>query len=225
MNNLIKNEKWGNYYSSKYSIGMYISNIILHLPYLIKIIIIKPKKILEIGCGTATHTIFLSYFLPSTYFVILDKNNNILKNAEKNIKKLKRKNITIKKSNVFSLPFKKDSFDLIISQGLLEHFDNKKMIDLIKESLRISKEILFSVPSQSYPNKDFGDERLLSPVAYRSILNEFNNLCKVKVAYYSLELGIRTKLLSFKKFFRQRLLKSIKSLLLPTNILIHLKKR
>jgi ubiquinone/menaquinone biosynthesis C-methylase UbiE len=90
--------------------------------------------------------------------------------------------VTFKKADAFNLPFDDDSFDVCFSQGFFEHFADDDIRKLLWEQLRVSRKVLFSVPSFWYPRQDFGDERLMKKEDWLRILSEF----KVeKASYYS----------------------------------------
>jgi len=73
--------------------------------------------------------------------------------------------------------------DIVYSQGLLEHFDNEGIIEIITEQLKYAKiAVVFSVPSENYPQTDFGDERLLDIAAWEKILEPFKD--KLTQLYY-----------------------------------------
>lgn len=46
--------------------------------------------------------------------------------------------------DVFSLPFKDQSFDCIYSQGLMEHFDEPKATVILREMRRLAEYVVFS---------------------------------------------------------------------------------
>lgn len=75
--------------------------------------------------------------------------------------------------NMFALPFKAGTFDLCFHQGVFEHFENEEISRALDEQLRVSRVVVFSVPSHRYPTKDFGNERLLSVSAWRTLLGSF----------------------------------------------------
>lgn len=99
----------------------------------------KRAKMLEVGCGTA----FVSlYFAKREYQVhCLDINKSILKVAEKNFNKegVRGKFVV---GNAEKLPFADNQFDVVVSFGLLEHFEDPKVA--IREMVRVLKhEALF----------------------------------------------------------------------------------
>ena len=105
---------------------------------------IKGKKILEVGSGSGR--VFLAKLGADCYLV--DYIEKPLEIARYIAKKEKVKITTIK-GDVRSLPFETDYFDLIYSQGLLEHFTDPEA--LIKEQTRVLKQggyILVDVPQK-----------------------------------------------------------------------------
>src|SRR3989338_4362365 len=98
----------------------------------------KPKKALDIGCGTG---VFLDYFHNDFKAAIgIDRSEVMINFAGKNHK---RKNIKYILGNDAPLPFDENSFDLVLSMGILEYSKNqKKHVD---EALRVLKKngILF----------------------------------------------------------------------------------
>lgn len=80
-------------------------------------------KILEVGCGTGQ----LSNFLASTWgrtVVGIDLCFNSLKLAQDFKKKNSINNVTFAQMNLFKPAFQKESFDFVISNGVLHHTSN-----------------------------------------------------------------------------------------------------
>lgn len=95
----------------------------------------KPKKVLELGCGTG----LISLKIAKKYnakITLVDYSKSALEIAKKAFNKagIKAKFI---KSDFFKLKIK-DKFDLIHSQGVIEHFKNKEQ----KKLIRIHKKYL-----------------------------------------------------------------------------------
>jgi|SRR3989339_79689 len=98
----------------------------------------KPKKALDIGCGTGG---FLDYFHNDFKAAIgIDSSEAMINFALKNHK---RKNIKYMLGSDFPLPFDENSFDLVLSMGTLEYSKSQK--NHIDEVLRVLKKngILF----------------------------------------------------------------------------------
>lgn len=193
-------KSWFKYYDHHHNI--YPSNIFLHWSYLLKIIFLRPGKIMEIGCGPADHSLFLTQILSNTGISLLDKDTkiiNILKN--KHTSKFSRYylcDVTIKK-NVERLNFQRNQFDIIYSQGLMEHFGKNVFQRIILNFLPYTKRFIFSVPSEKYPTQDFGDELLRNRKELEEILSNINGI-KYKISRYLPDIGYRTKLIGIKKY-------------------------
>jgi hypothetical protein len=66
--------------------------------------------------------------------------------------------------------------DIVYSQGLLEHFDNERLYEIISAQLSFAKiAVVFSIPSINYPQTDFGDERLLDIAGWETVLTPFKD--------------------------------------------------
>jgi len=138
-------------------------------------------KLLEVGLGTATMSIYLSRY--SYDITGIDNVPAIVEKAIDTNKKLGgyAKFILM---DAFNLDMFKDKyFDVAFSQGTMEHFDNHCLIKLISKQLAVSKFVIFSVPSIYYPYNEFGNERRMSIGDWELILkNAGYNILDIK--YY-----------------------------------------
>ena len=89
----------------------------------------KYKKALDAGCGSG---FFSKYFASKGDVIALDYSKTALRMTKKLNKKIK-----VVRGDVFHIPFKDDTFDLIFSDGLLEHYRNPS--DILREFKRILK--------------------------------------------------------------------------------------
>lgn len=109
--------------------------------------ITKETRLLEAGCGSSTTSL---YFTPKIKeFVGLDISEEALRISRQKAKEKGIHNARFVKGDCFKMPFKDNSFDIVWSQGLLEHFDNSK--DILKEKMRVCKRggiIITSVPAK-----------------------------------------------------------------------------
>jgi len=162
---------WSEYYKTIPDLEMFIGNLYGHKEFLSQIVSFKPKRVLEVGSGSALMSIFLSYLGMNVTAVDNDKK---LLASQKEIITLYNAKIKLKYADAFNLPFKKNEFDIIFHQGLFEHFSDDKIIELLDEQLRVAPIMVFSVPNKFYPKKDFGNERLLSKNEWDKILKNYN---------------------------------------------------
>ena len=180
---------WSEY--GKWSLSL-ARDVLAHLQYLLHIIGLgRSGRALEIGSGTGLHSCFVSYF--GVEGVAIDASTQLVKVASINARRHKAKNLSFVVADARSLPFRHKAFNVCFSQGLLEHLDNPTIKNVIAEASRVTARIIFSIPATNYPTQDFGNERLLTPSQWRTLLSEFNT----RIRYYTLDLqSIKNSLLS-----------------------------
>ena len=106
---------------------------------------LKFGRSLEIGAGTGSYSLVLKKLGMVKEVYLLDYSEEALKIAKKAFKKHNVKGHFIL-GNALNLPFKDKFFDLTISGGLLEHFNEKEQLKIISEEKRVSKYVLNQVP-------------------------------------------------------------------------------
>lgn len=125
-------------------------------------------KVLDVGTGSGAQAALLSRFRD---VVAIDADERILEFARLNAGRY-GKRVQIQKADAFALPFEDGAFDVAVSQGLMEHFSDERIGQMIREQMRVARAVLFSVPSDRYPRQDVGDERLMAPARWQEILGE-----------------------------------------------------
>jgi SAM-dependent methyltransferase len=129
---------------------------------------LRPARILEIGSGTGSLAIFLSYFAQDV--VSVDLSSEVLARAERNNRRL-RGRARFQLGDAFSLrEFAPQSFDVAMSQGFFEHFQDDEIVALLRQQLRVANHVVFSVPNRAYGRQDRGDERLMTRDEWDAIL-------------------------------------------------------
>jgi len=104
---------------------------------------IKGKKILEAGCGSG---LYVHFFSKRNNIVGLEFNPEFVEKARENLRKWKIK-ARIIQGDVRKIPFKKESFDFVFCNGVIEHFpETEKAIREIYRVLKPSGKALISVP-------------------------------------------------------------------------------
>jgi len=164
------NKEWS---YNEFNVKDYFADLNAHRNLFEEIINLDPKKILEVGTGSGSMSIFLSHI--GYDVTAIDNNKKILENAKKLSEKLNGK-VSFVYCNAFKLSetFNRNEFDVVFSQGFFEHFNDDEIRKLLQEQLKVGKIIIYSVPSNYYHQKDFGNERLLSPKQWNKILKGFN---------------------------------------------------
>ena len=104
------------------------------------------SKILDIGCGKGFLLFEIKSILNNINIVGIDISNYAIKNSKQEIKKYLFKHDIRKK-----LPFKKNSFDLIISLGCLHNLNINNLISALGEINRVAKKSYIMV--ESYRNE------------------------------------------------------------------------
>ena len=178
---------WGEYYNEDVTEGDLIGNINHHKHFISLIEEYAQKasngipKLLEVGLGTATMSI---YFSRQQYDVLgIDNDINIIYNAIDTNKRLGgHANFVLIDANYLDI-LKNSSFDIAFSQGTLEHLGNDGIIRMLSKQLEVAKYVVFSVPSINYPKSEFGNERKMTIEDWEVILKSggFNI---VKIEYY-----------------------------------------
>jgi len=94
-------------------------------------------KILDVGCGDGVHSIALAQNNMESLYCGVDISLEAVKVAHKRIRELNRKNFDFQVGNVFSLPYRPDSFDVVFSYGVIAYTGMPQMA--ISEMIRVSK--------------------------------------------------------------------------------------
>lgn len=136
------------------------------------------SSILEVGCGSGTYLKTLGQKGYKCYGV--DNSEPALAIARRNCK-------NVQLADIFHLPFKNNSIDIIFNQGVMEHFSDQEFDNILKEFCRVSKRVCIIVPSNLSiwrihdPIKDDENKRFYSKQKLRKLLKKrFKN---VRVRY------------------------------------------
>ena len=143
MNDLHRNEAWDKYWQIKTLKRRAIEFI--RTSYFTRIFVGIVKKgqpagalILEAGCGSGSYLRMLDKL--GFKAVGLDYSMGSLEIASRNCSRLAQ-------GDIFNLPFKSKTFDVVFNQGVMEHFNDSQFIDALRQMSRICKQIVVIVPS------------------------------------------------------------------------------
>lgn len=175
-------EDWASFYEDVDIIDEIKHQENVHKDLIDKIVKLKPSAILEIGSGAAA----ISFSIAKRYnikIVTVDNNKEVLKKVKANAKKI-GVNIETVHADAHHLPFEDDSFKVVFSQGVLEHFTDYDIKSIINEKIRVSSNsVFFSVPNNFYRKKDFGNERLMSKAEWEKVLSDYNIITSTNYYY------------------------------------------
>jgi len=98
----------------------------------------KGRMMLDLGCGTATLTIFIKKTFPEAEAVGVDGDAETLEIAREKIN-MAVVDITLNRGAVFELPYVADSFDCVVSSLVFRHLTRENKIRSLKEAFRVLK--------------------------------------------------------------------------------------
>jgi ribosomal protein L11 methyltransferase (prmA) len=159
------------------------------------------KKIIEAGSGTG----ILSTYLASLGFdsVAIDIDKDILNLSKKIAKEYGAKNKPkFMIDSILKLNYKNKEFDVSFSNGVLEHFSDKEIIETIKKQLKIANTVVVGIPTKYFDDNEamYGDERFLKLKFWREIISQADGkIIEEKSCHFLTKSKI---LLNFKKYFR-----------------------
>src|SRR3990172_4714348 len=161
---------WNQYYQTPLTLEEMLGNLFGQKELLAEIYNSEAKTILEAGTGSGAMSIFFSWLGRDVTGVDLDP--KIIEKAEAENQRFGgRAKFVV--ADTLRLPFPDRSFDLIFHQGLLEHFSDAEIHQILTEQLRCAPTVVVSMPNYWYPKKDYGNERLMSKAEWDAIFAPF----------------------------------------------------
>lgn len=125
-------------------------------------------RILEVGCGFAWDSIYLSYFY--NYVSGMDIDKDVVETAKK-VNKFLRGKATIGVNDMFSE--KIAYYDIIFNNGTYEHFTKLEIELLIRHHLNHSKYVIFLIPLDMSRDKEpYGNELLMPEREWKKIIEK-----------------------------------------------------
>ena len=137
--------------------------------------VLPSSSILEVGCGSARGAILIKRLQPWRRVVGLDIDPEVCKLAAK-YASLTGVNIEVDQGDVFKLPYTTNEFGVVFSSGLLEHYEDEKIIAAMQEQLRVAPTVIASVPTDHYyyqrGKREYGDERWITKVDWLRLMTD-----------------------------------------------------
>ncbi len=167
----------------KYLQKSFLGNVIqkatnLYRAFMIKIYL-RPKTCLDVGCGTGELVKYLRKLGIDAMGVEIS--SYAFEFADKEVKPF------LKHGDILKLPFKDDSFDLVLTYDVLQHIDRSKIKKAIKETVRVSKKYILhkiytreNVWFQVFHNKDHSDISVFSRASWRRMFSSLKNVVVMK---------------------------------------------
>ena len=158
---------WEAYYAPELTRYRHLRNVLHHLPMFRALWKLKPRRVLEVGAGTGSHSIFLSYF--GFRVISVDLSWPLIRRCVGHNRRLFG-SARFAAMDAFQLGYPDGAFDAVFSQGFFEHFSDEEIERLLAEQSRVARYVVISVPNRSYRVQDFGNERLLSRREWEALL-------------------------------------------------------
>lgn len=160
-------------------------------------------KVIETGCGTGLMAGFLQK--KGLKVTALDLSQKVLNYAEEIAKK---SNIIApckyKQGDILNLKYKKNSFDVSYSNGVLEHFSDDEIVETLKQQMNISKYVIFGIPSTYFNmnEKMLGNERGLTLDEWKNLIHKADGKIVEQTSFHYYKLYRR--IFEIKKWFKPK---------------------
>jgi len=106
---------------------------------------IRCNNSIEIGSGTGTYSLWLKKLKIINNAYLVDVSENAIKASQELFRELDEKAYFVLADGL-ALPFRDKSFDLSLSGGLIEHFDEEERQNIVHEHCRVSNKVLCQIP-------------------------------------------------------------------------------
>lgn len=143
-------KRWNRYWGSKKTVRK-VTAINTSYQEVVRILLEvtdKKSKCIELGCGSGIYA--LELIRNGRDCIATDNSRNALRSAELKGQKLFGITPKTRKVDVYKIPYKRNHFDLVFSDGLIEHLDLDKAL---KEIGRVTKKggyVISKVPSGNF---------------------------------------------------------------------------
>lgn len=137
---------------------------------------LKNKRVLEVGCGYGSLSVYIAK--KGAHVTGIDISSEAIKISRRNMRSNNQK-MVLRQADGEDLPFKDESFDLVVCCETLEHIpDYKLAIDEIIRVTKKSGKILVTTPNSFNPIGFYLRVKSKQPVenffSYWTVLKEFN---------------------------------------------------
>ena len=166
------------------------------------------KNIIECGSGTSVVSIYLATL--GYNVTAIDIEDNVIKLAKSLAKDYYKavdnynSQINFVKKSIFDLGYEKDSFDVAFSNGVLEHFSDDEIIQIIKQQLFVAKTVIVGIPTKYFDSSEakYGNERVLELSYWRYLIKKAGGSIIEEIGMD--RESFLKRLFNYKKYFRPK---------------------
>lgn len=166
------------------------------------------KNVIECGSGTSVVSIHLASL--GYKVTAVDIEDDVIKLSKKladdyftTLQDCKAE-LTFEKKSIFELGYPKESFDVAFSNGVLEHFTDEEIIEILKQQLFVAKTTIVGIPTKYFSPKEakYGNERVLELSYWRKLIKNAGGIIIEETGMQRQPLNKR--LVNFKKYFKPK---------------------
>ena len=133
----------------------------------------EKKPVLECGSGTGKFSAYLASKGVKAY--AMDLEQAMVEQAKKLSKQVSTENeVNVFQGDIRHIPFENKFFSVTHSSGVMEHYSDEEIVEIINEQLRVSDVCVFSVPTSYFEKKMLGNERFMKRNKWREIIDKSN---------------------------------------------------
>ena len=166
------------------------------------------KNIIECGSGTSVVSIYLATL--GYNVTAIDIEDNVIKLAKSLAKDYYKavdnynSQINFVKKSIFDLGYEKDSFDVAFSNGVLEHFSDDEIIQIIQQQLYVAKTVIVGIPTKYFDSSEakYGNERVLELSYWRYLIKKAGGSIIEEIGMD--RESFLKRLFNYKKYFRPK---------------------
>ena len=166
------------------------------------------KSIIECGSGTSVVSIYLASLGYEVTAVdieddVISLSKKLAKDYYNTLKDCNPK-LNFEKKSIFELGYEKKSFDVAFSNGVLEHFTDEEIMQIIKQQLYVAKTTIVGIPTKYFEPKEakYGNERVLELSYWRKLIMNSGGVIIEEVGMDREPLSKR--ILNYKKYFKPK---------------------
>jgi len=140
------------------------------------------EPVLEVGAGTGRGCVILKRLQPWKRITALDREPGVC-NLIREYAQAMGVDLDVVCGDVSALPFR-DSFQTAFSEGLFEHYPDPAILGGLREMLRVSGDIVISVPTDHFfyiHLGGYGDERLIPKMHWMGLFDTAGRIAEVSL--------------------------------------------